>query len=326
MRALILTEGGDDIGFGHITRCIALYQGFKERNVHVEMIVNGKGIEKELFGSLAFNVFDWLKERNRFFGMIDRADMVIVDSYLADAEFYKRLSETVNTAVYMDDNKRVDYPAGVVINGGIYAEELDYPRKKEIRYLLGTKYLALRKDFWNAPERVVRNRAECMLITFGGDDARNMTPKVLKIAVDKYPQFTKNVIIGRCMKNISEIKKIKDAKTDLVYFPDSQKIRESMLKADIAISAAGQTLYELARIGVPFVAVAIADNQFNNLKGWQKNRLAEDIKWNDDFLSNKISDTIDNLIPHEERVKYSALARKFVDGKGVIRIIETLLE
>lgn len=32
MKVFILTEGGKDIGFGHITRCLSLYHAFEERD------------------------------------------------------------------------------------------------------------------------------------------------------------------------------------------------------------------------------------------------------------------------------------------------------
>ena len=31
MKVIILTEAGKNIGFGHLARCIALRQGFKEK-------------------------------------------------------------------------------------------------------------------------------------------------------------------------------------------------------------------------------------------------------------------------------------------------------
>ena len=41
MKVVIVTEGGKDIGFGHITRCISLYQAFEERGIIPEFIVSG---------------------------------------------------------------------------------------------------------------------------------------------------------------------------------------------------------------------------------------------------------------------------------------------
>ena len=52
---------------------------------------------------------------------------------------------------------------------------------------------------------------------------------------------------------------------------------------DLAISASGQTLYELACIGVPTIAIGIIDNQKNNIKNWINQGFIEYAGcWNDE--------------------------------------------
>ena len=41
MKVFIITEGGKDIGFGHITQCLSLYQAFKEKGILPKFIING---------------------------------------------------------------------------------------------------------------------------------------------------------------------------------------------------------------------------------------------------------------------------------------------
>ena len=67
MRTFILTEGGKDIGFGHLTRCISLYQAFEEREVVPEFIVNGDDTVLDLLKGKKYQIFNWLEERNKLF-------------------------------------------------------------------------------------------------------------------------------------------------------------------------------------------------------------------------------------------------------------------
>jgi spore coat polysaccharide biosynthesis predicted glycosyltransferase SpsG len=113
------------------------------------------------------------------------------------------------------------------------------------------------------------------MVTFGGDDAKNMTPKILKFLCNNYPNLKKNIIIGKAFKNIDKIKKESDKNTKLIYYPNAEEIKEIMLESDMAISAGGQTLYELARVGVPTVGVCIADNQLGSIKEWEKSSFLE---------------------------------------------------
>lgn len=322
MKVFILSEGGKDIGFGHITRCLSLYQAFEERGIFPEFIINGNSDIEYLLQDVNYQIFNWLDERNKLFELIKSANIAIIDSYLADSSFYIQVSNLVKIPVYIDDNKRLNYPKGVVLNGNIHAETLNYPSKNGITYLLGTKYTPLRKEFWEVSEKKIKEKIESIMVTFGGDDAKNITPKILVFLNDKYPELNKNIIIGRAYQNIDEIKKEADKNTNLIYYPNAEKIKEIMLNSDIAISAGGQTLYELARVGVPTIGICIAQDQFFNLINWQKKRFIKYIGWyNDKKLLIKLEKDINKLISYKERTKCVKIGSILIDGKGTRRVI-----
>jgi len=327
MKVFIITEGGKNTGFGHITRCLSLYQAFKERGISPEFIINGDNNIEYLLKDVNYQIFNWLDDRNKLFEKVKDADIAIIDSYLADISLYKTLSDLVKLAAYIDDNKRLDYPKGIVVNGSIYAEELNYPYKNGLIYLLGTKYTSLRKDFWEVPQKKIKEKVESIVVTFGGDDVKNMTPKILAFLNDKYPNLIKNVIIGRAFQNIDDIKKNTDKKTNLIYYPDAKKMKEIMLESDIAISAGGQTLNELARIGVPAIGVCIVDNQLESIKEWSKISFLEYAgEYNKGNIFRKIRNSIKYLEDMQVRKNKSKIGRKFVDGKGSLRISNKLLK
>lgn len=57
-RVIIFTEGGQDIGFGHLTRCSALYDEIDKRGIEVVLVIYGKGIEN-LLGKKKYILVDW---------------------------------------------------------------------------------------------------------------------------------------------------------------------------------------------------------------------------------------------------------------------------
>jgi UDP-2,4-diacetamido-2,4,6-trideoxy-beta-L-altropyranose hydrolase len=327
MKVFIITEGSKNTGFGHVTRCLSLYQAFKERGILPEFIINGDNNIEYLLRDVNYQIFNWLNEKSKLFKKVKDADIAIIDSYLADVSVYNTLSELVKLSVYIDDNKRVDYPKGIVVNGSIYAEELNYPHTNGLTFLLGTKYTPLRKEFWEVPKKEIKDKVESIMVTFGGDDAKNMTPKILAFLNDEYPNLIKNVIIGRAFQNIDEIKKCENKNTNLIYYPDAEKMKEIMLKSDIAISTCGQTLNELASVGVPTIGVCIVENQLGNIKGWGKIGFLEYAGW---YSKGNILEKIKNVIEHlkdtRERKNKFRIARKFIDGKGSSRIYNKLLK
>ena len=195
-KIFIVTEGGSEIGFGHVTRCLSLYQAFEAKGITPKFIVNGDKVIEDILRGRDAEIFDWLRDKDRLFGMILGADIAVVDSYLADLPVYKRVAECSKVAAFIDDNKRLDYPSGVVVNGTLYAEELFLKKREDVRCLLGTDYLPLRKDFWRVPKKTVRRTPKSILITFGGHDSRNLTPKILDALASAYTGMIKNVFVG----------------------------------------------------------------------------------------------------------------------------------
>ncbi len=321
LEVFILTEGGREIGFGHITRCLSLYQAFEEKGVRPKFFINGDNSVIEIVRQTNYEIVDWLKNNQLIFEKIKGADVVIVDSYLAGINFYNKVSELVKVPVYIDDNKRLDYPKGIVVNGNIHAEDLNYPKKDGVVYLLGTKYTPLRKSFWDVPKKQIRQTIQSVMITFGGDDMRNLTPKVLAFLCENHPHLKKNVIIGMGFKNVGEIEQKADKNTSLIYYPDAEQMKLVMLEADIAISAGGQTLYELARVGVPTIVIGIAENQLGGIEGWQRAGFIEYAGWwEEENLLRNVGFFIDKLRNFSIRRKIYTFIRKIINGEGT-RII-----
>lgn len=268
MNVIILTEGGKDYGFGHVARCSSIYQAFRKFCITPQFIVNGDKSIDAILQNIDYTIYDW---QNMEFA---DDDIVIIDSYHAPLEFYQKIAKTTALAIYIDDNNRIDYPDGTVVNGTILATT----KRKDALY--GSKYIPLRQDFWNTKIIDVNDEIRNVLITLGGNDLRNLTPKILNLL--KNEDFAKKVIIGNSFDNVGEIEEFDD---ELIYSPDSRQMLEAMESTDLAISSAGQTLYELARVGVPTIAVGVVDNQINNIKNWQKQGFIEFAGfWDDEDL------------------------------------------
>ena len=78
MKIIILTEGGKNFGFGHITRCIGLYQWLtRERNMQPEIIINGDKTIKPLLRGIKHKLFDWILQKEKLSNSIRDAEAVV---------------------------------------------------------------------------------------------------------------------------------------------------------------------------------------------------------------------------------------------------------
>ena len=323
MNVFILTEGGKDFGFGHVARCSSIYQAFKKRDISPKFIINGDTSVKSILSNIEFKIDNWLSDNS----FLNSSDIVIIDSYLADIEIYEKISKKVSLTVFLDDNKRLDYPSGIVVNGLINAENLIYPSDDSIKYLLGSNFTPLRMDFWDVSKLKINDDISNILITMGGNDLRNLTPKILELLNTNFSEVNKKVIIADSFDNVSEIKSLKDDSVDLIYSPDSKEMLYAMSNVDLAISASGQTLYELACIGVPTIAVGIIDNQKDNIKNWQNVGFIEYAGcWNNKNLLDNILEKIEYLKDKNVRCEKRLNGTQSIDGHGSLRIVKEILK
>ncbi len=316
---LILTEGGGQRGLGHVTRCLSVLQALQEQGTATLIIVDGdETVELALNGTNHRRV-EWLSEPHRTLEGIDPGSVVVIDSYLAPSEFYSAVSQRAHLGVFFDDTHRLEYPPGIVVNGALFAEEQDYPTSGEIQYLLGTRFTPLRKAFWEAPGPVHPDEIQTVLLTFGHDDGRELTPRVLRLLTDgaESRKWTKRVVVGSGYRNLDRIQSLDDGTVELIHGADDRDMIELMWTSDLAISAGGQTLYELARVGVPTIAVGAASNQRPNLDAWERAGFIHSAGYHDGpDLNQRLLRCIEALLAKSSREASSQAGRTLISGLG----------
>jgi UDP-2,4-diacetamido-2,4,6-trideoxy-beta-L-altropyranose hydrolase len=98
-------------------------------------------------------------------------------------------------------------------------------------------------------------------------------------------------------------------------------MKDLLTEADVAVTGGGQILNELARVGVPTVAIGLADNQYSNLEGWQARGFIELAGWWDTpSLSAGVESCLSAFVHLEERRHRTEIGRALVDGQGSRRI------
>ncbi len=324
LKVAIRADGGSKIGMGHITRCLALAEELKDENCDITFITKNieavtKKLIEEKFKFIALSVLQteeiiYMKEKIKGF------DILITDSYDIDFKYLDEIKKRGIFLVTVDDlNLLESYPSDIVINGNIYAEDLNYTSTYgQTKFLLGTKYTLLRKEFRNIPPKEIKDTLENILITMGGSDPNGFTLKILEIIKDR-KDLKIDVVIGASFEDklVNEINElIKRSGNISTYHDVNAKImKELMIKADIAISAGGSTLYELAAAGVPTLAIIAADNQIRNVEYMSKAECILNLGFevNKDMLIKNFNKL---LYDDVKRREISLKCQKLVNGNG----------
>ena len=199
-RVVIFTEAGQNIGFGHLTRCLALYDEIDKRGIEVILVVFGKEIEK-LLSKSKNRIVDW-KDLEFLRNFLNQTDYVIIDSYLATMEVYDFCSKNTAKCLYIDDTNRISYPKGVILNPSL-SGNIKYDTKNEV--LQGKDYIILRKEF--TEEKIPYFEKEIdVLISLGGTDIRNLVPKLLDILKSINSKLKIVVVTGKISDDIKKLK------------------------------------------------------------------------------------------------------------------------
>src|SRR5690606_31062260 len=117
-------------------------------------------------------------------------------------------------------------------------------------FLLGPEYYPIRREFVRARNfsREFNNRVIHILITMGGADPRNITWDIIKMLNNCFLcNIDIRVIIGPQNNHYEKLREdINKLNLSISLIQNPRDIPELMLWADIGISSAGTTTYELA--------------------------------------------------------------------------------
>ncbi len=184
------------------------------------------------------------------------------------------------------------------------------------------------RSFLKLGKRKINEQVKNILITLGGADPLNLTPKILK-NLDRISQdFKITVVIGPFFENKAKIEKVAkeiDRKVELIY--DSHKMSKIILASDLAVTAGGTTLYELAATGTPALAFCLVVNQKKNIEGMAEAgtliNMGQGNEWREEELYGEINNLTNNYVVRE---RMGGLGQELTDGKGSWRVSEIIIK
>jgi spore coat polysaccharide biosynthesis predicted glycosyltransferase SpsG len=197
MHLIIRADGGPEIGYGHLVRTGALAYKFLQQNHSITYATTTPEYVKDVCPS-GVEIVN-LPSRTDVSPFVEcigeGVDVALIDSYCADGTYQRSVREKVPLVVVSDD-ARHPICADTVINGNLYASDLDYRVfGEEPTWYLGPDYLLLRESIAILATRNPpwREKPERALVTMGGSDVANLTPSVIQ-AFDGLELFVEAIV------------------------------------------------------------------------------------------------------------------------------------
>jgi len=334
--ALFRCETGDESGYGHFFRSLALAEAWVARggDAHIYPTEPVSGPSWPTFDKTADTYIDLattlypqygaketgfsddllLRELVRF-----DVDWCVLDGYGIGPDLQRTVKQTTRCLVIDDDGCHGQYYADAILNPGVASDAVPYQLHGGTRLWLGSTYALVRKAIraQRPMTRVPAQRLRTILVAMGvGTHAREaLVPIIQQIDQarrDQDADWTVRVVVGPAlaeeMEGIERFAGVELVENDPDAFPTW------LVESDLLISAGGVTAVEAAYLGTPMLLFPQAANQELMAQAWttQGATLAADVE------------DIPSLLGRWDAREWSAFAQVgqgLIDGQGADRVV-----
>jgi UDP-2,4-diacetamido-2,4,6-trideoxy-beta-L-altropyranose hydrolase len=354
MHVAIRADASQAIGSGHVMRCATLARALQDAGAQVRFVC------RELPGHYA----DWLRARGFTVALLPaptaplpsgggqyaawlgvdaqtetaqcRAalqdaplDWLVVDHYALDAAWERAVCPPSARVLVVDDLADRVHACALLLDQNHHAAGA-------VRYaglapaaelLLGPRFALLRPDF-KACRAALRPRTGevCRLLVFlGGSDSADVSSTVLRaLAARGGSALAIEVITGQANPHLDALRAL-CARVGARLHTQVDDMAARIADADLAIGAAGVATWERAALGLPTLAVSVADNQREIARHAQALGL---LRWLGDAKTLGEADwvaAIDWACANPDALRgQSRAGMETVDGQGARRVVERM--
>lgn len=337
---LVRADAAADIGTGHVMRTLALAQFWMLAGGHVTYVtatlpdalaarLDSEGVDRLATQTVPGSEAD--AARVAAIADADGATAIVVDGYHFGEPFRKRLAQTRAQTLLVHDFEVSDtlWLDGV-LNQNAHASPAHYPRVERSRMLLGPRFALLRREFADRAARtppVAASPPMRLLVTMGGGDEHNVTALVVR-ALDRLAvPLQVTVLTGGANSRAVEVRRLAGRSAHPVQvLHDVRDVARVMAVHDIAVSAAGSTAWELACLGVPWLSIAVADNQVPIQDELHRLGVAVSLGWWQQLDEARVGSAVEQLLGSgDRRSAMSGAALRLVDSGGAARVAAALM-
>jgi UDP-2,4-diacetamido-2,4,6-trideoxy-beta-L-altropyranose hydrolase len=279
----IRADSSEQIGTGHVMRDLVLAQAFRRRGFNVEFLCRTaqgdltEAVESSRFrvhrmSGSSHNVLSDAKEAGQILDAEQsHFDWLVVDHYGLDSQWESSMRTYADRIFVIDDLANRPHDCDVLLDQNLYNDmqhRYDNLIPNDCKRLLGPSYALLRQEFVQQGSAArPRKSIQQILLSMGGADAGNETSKALEaISAAARADIVTDVIVGSANTHSDQLRTMSAALSHVNFHVAPKNMVELMVAADVAVGAGGISLWERSYLGLPSIAVAIADNQIEQLK------------------------------------------------------------
>lgn len=362
MKAVFRVDSSSFIGAGHVMRCLTLADELSRygwkcvfvcRNLRGNntLFIRRKGYEVNLIDSVNSDgevtsaedeyvdtsfAIDSVRDSEYSCEIIEKfdPDWIVVDHYGISSEWHTSVRIPGRKILVIDDLSDRYYDCDILLDQTFMKTSDAYLElvPETAHLLVGTDFALLRPEFLEfrdkslslrPPKTVLRE----VLIFMGGGDPENTTADVLREMekTDLISNVVMKIVMSSVSRHLDGVRSLAaDSRFATEVLTDVDNMAELMTGSDLAIGAAGSTVWERACLGLPSVIYTIADNQ-NDIA---RNIHSAGVAFHAGHMS-QIGDTlvaaVNNIVSGNNMHTMTVTSSRIVDGQGVCRVAREML-
>ena len=309
MTLFIRADASAASGFGHVMRTLAVAEYARAAALDVTYVTSAGPAEAVLrdrgFDLVVANEsgVDWL-------AAVTSHDRVLFDGYHFEPQVMRRARSICRTAA-VTDFATGSYPVDVLVCPNPVSET-SYETLPDTTVRVGVQFAMVRPEF--AKRRRLRDsRTPNLVVTFGGSDILDLSHTVALAAHESRLFGQVTMLVGPAYEGREA------SAPGLATVRNPPLVSAVFDRADVAVSAAGSTTWELLAMGIPALLVPVADNQRVVVEGLRKSDATVVVG-----TVREIDDGLAQLADQKRLSSRSQAALDLIDGRGAERVLDLL--
>ena len=328
-RVLFRCDGSPRLGLGHIYRCLALADELRESHgwgVTFAMAEGPVGVELVTRADYPVEEKQGLQEDFWLDEVIQRLhpDVLVLDIRSGlnrgSVQKWRRNGALIVT---LDDPSERRLAADLAFYPPMpQVQSMNWSGFTGRRYS-GWKWIVLRRQFAQKPERDP-NKRPVVLITMGGSDPAGMTLKVVKALDLLNEDFETVVMLGPGFSYHEALKELlTGARRKFDIREKAEELPGLMAEAGLAVASLGVTAYELAAMGVPAIYLCLTEDHAESASTLVEAGMGISLGLFSNVTEKVLAEAVRSLlndVPGRLRMAHQAIEQ--MDGKGTGRIAQ----
>ena len=334
--AVFACEGGREVGYGHLSRCLSIANALAEAGWSILFVTNLETAEGWMLRSASFPValvdnFFTSPEQFVKISKAENAALLILDSYKFSENLELALSGGSLPVMVIADAPSRKFFCSLILDSspGRTASEYKSLVHPRCEMLLGQSYMPLSGNVENfkwTPENIEVSPLQVFL-NFGGIDSRGLNLQALQLLERLNQKIEINAVVSSGTPWNEELVKFKrNSRHGISLHFDARNSFQIMANCAISLGGAGINAMERAAVGLPSLIACAAENQRPNFNALIASGAAVPIELNEkgQIDQDRYFDVEKFLIDKDACLKLSLAGRRFCDGKGAWRISEQI--